>query len=295
MSWVVGLIRRAIFASISLFFLSLWIAKLHILDFWYTILALVLPLRPIGYVIRPGKPGYRGIWPAYATPGPNDSRSPCPGLNALANHGILPRNGKRLTYKQMSKAIQDAYNLSPTLGDQLTASAYQVDQGRGWIDLHDLNVLGIVQHDASLTRPDIRFCPDQGYPHPDLVDRLLACSTDGQTMTKDDWAYFSGIRRRECQDNNSEYSMAYSFLHKFFSSGNSALSQAVFGGKVADLRCWLAEERIPDGWEPKTRSSYGHTILFAQKDTVVIEFSTDETTPLNLRPARRTASKKYRY
>ena len=29
--------------------------------------------------------------------GPGDVRSPCPGLNSLANHGILPHNGKGMT------------------------------------------------------------------------------------------------------------------------------------------------------------------------------------------------------
>jgi hypothetical protein len=45
--------------------------------------------------------------------------------------GILPRHGKHITYKQMSHAIQHAYNLAPTLADQLTSSAAQLDQGRG--------------------------------------------------------------------------------------------------------------------------------------------------------------------
>ena len=30
---------------------------------------------------------------AWAPPGPGDLRGPCPGLNALANHGYFPRNG----------------------------------------------------------------------------------------------------------------------------------------------------------------------------------------------------------
>lgn len=30
---------------------------------------------------------------AYASPGAGDIRGPCPGLNAAANHGFLPRNG----------------------------------------------------------------------------------------------------------------------------------------------------------------------------------------------------------
>ena len=30
----------------------------------------------------------------YHPPGPTDQRSPCPALNTLANHGLLPRDGK---------------------------------------------------------------------------------------------------------------------------------------------------------------------------------------------------------
>lgn len=35
-------------------------------------------------------PGSGHAWQA---PGPNDLRGPCPGLNAFANHGFLPKNG----------------------------------------------------------------------------------------------------------------------------------------------------------------------------------------------------------
>lgn len=33
---------------------------------------------------------------AFIPPGAGDLRGPCPGLNALSNHGYLPRDGKRL-------------------------------------------------------------------------------------------------------------------------------------------------------------------------------------------------------
>jgi hypothetical protein len=35
---------------------------------------------------------------------------------------------------------------------------------------------------------------------------------------------------------------------------------SIFGGDVEDMRVWLAEERLPDGWEPKNREAFGHTI-----------------------------------
>jgi hypothetical protein len=39
-------------------------------------------------------------------PGSNDLRGPCPGLNAMANHGYLPRNGMS-TITQMTKASNE--------------------------------------------------------------------------------------------------------------------------------------------------------------------------------------------
>jgi hypothetical protein len=151
----------------------------------------------------------------------------------------------------MSHAIQHAYNLAPSLADQLTSSAMALDQGRGWINLHDLNAqnvsttlpassgylqqylhlspmlilmlinqcllaLQVIQHDASFTRPDIAFCPDQSYPHPDLVDDFLSHASNGKSLSLGDISYFSALRRSECKRKNGQYSVTWSFLHKFF-------------------------------------------------------------------------------
>lgn len=40
----------------------------------------------------------------YQAPGPDDSRGPCPALNALANHGILPRNGRDINLQMARDA-----------------------------------------------------------------------------------------------------------------------------------------------------------------------------------------------
>ncbi|KIO33542.1 hypothetical protein M407DRAFT_185850 [Tulasnella calospora MUT 4182] len=277
-----GILTRTLKLGFGLVPLLGFVIQLHARDTYYSLLNLALfwrPRRP-GMVIAQGKPGFGGMWPEYIAPSASDSRSPCPGLNALANHGILPRDGKKLTYKQMSQAIQHAFNLSPALGDQLTGSAYLLDQGRGWINLHDLNTLNIVQHDASFTRPDIAFCPDQSYPHAELVDRLLKASSNGTELSLEDWAYFSGLRRAECKASNGQYSMTYSFIHKFFGSGNAALLYSLFGGRVNDLEIFLKEERFPDGWEPRNREAFGHTIIQAQKTSLEIEFNINENQEL---------------
>ncbi|KAG8903528.1 hypothetical protein FRB99_003159 [Tulasnella sp. 403] len=267
--------RFYLFLVKSVIFIG-FVIQLHTRDLLYVVLALIWPSRPKGKVIAKDRAGWGGNWPHYIPPASSDSRSPCPGLNTLANHGILPRDGKAVTYQQLIDGIQHAYNLSPTLAEQLTASARLLDQGRGHIDLHDLNALNVIQHDASFSRPDIAFYSDQGVPHANLVQHFLDASTDGKKLTLADMAYFSGLRRAECKASNGQYSLTYSFVHKFFGSGNAALMYAIFGGIVEDLRIFLSEERIPDGWEPKNRHHFGFPILFAQIDSLNVEFNINE-------------------
>lgn len=44
-------------------------------------------LLPEGRVVPEGRPGAQGLWPEFIPPEETDSRSPCPALNAMANHG----------------------------------------------------------------------------------------------------------------------------------------------------------------------------------------------------------------
>ncbi|KAF2996809.1 hypothetical protein E8E13_001732 [Curvularia kusanoi] len=46
----------------------------------------------------------------YIAPGPNDLRGPCPGLNVMANHGYLPRNGMS-TILQMTTASTEVFGM----------------------------------------------------------------------------------------------------------------------------------------------------------------------------------------
>ncbi|EEB97921.1 hypothetical protein MPER_02663, partial [Moniliophthora perniciosa FA553] len=44
-------------------------------------------------------------------PGPDDARGPCPGLNTLANHGFLPRDGKNITIPIVLQGAVDGFNV----------------------------------------------------------------------------------------------------------------------------------------------------------------------------------------
>ncbi|PPQ79175.1 hypothetical protein CVT25_002798 [Psilocybe cyanescens] len=52
------------------------------------------------------------------------SRSPCPALNALANHGFISRRGRRLSFFEVVGAIVLVYNLSYPLACLLTLAGF---------------------------------------------------------------------------------------------------------------------------------------------------------------------------
>ncbi|KAJ6460606.1 Chloroperoxidase [Mycena sanguinolenta] len=57
----------------------------------------------------------------FIAPGPNDQRGPCPGMNTLANHGYIPRNGIA-TFEEITLAMVEAYNLDINFGAFLVAA-----------------------------------------------------------------------------------------------------------------------------------------------------------------------------
>ncbi|KAG6908128.1 hypothetical protein DXG01_006097 [Tephrocybe rancida] len=60
----------------------------------------------------------------FIPPTPGYSRSPCPALNALANHGYIPRNGTRIPFWTLLTAVRHVYNLSLPLSLVLTTVGF---------------------------------------------------------------------------------------------------------------------------------------------------------------------------
>ncbi|KIY42984.1 Cloroperoxidase, partial [Fistulina hepatica ATCC 64428] len=228
-------------------------------------------------------PSTRGEWPPYVAPKEGDSRCSCPALNAMANHGILPHDGKNISFAELSDKIHATYNIStsfcwfvPNFAARMLGRNYTTDR----LDLADLDLHNGVEHDASLTREDAALQPIQGPPCLPLVESLLA-SASGTTssttrkktaeaennaadvdaervLTINDIALFSAKRRLAAKATNPDYSL--SFNHKLFGASNSGLLLCIFGGRVEDLRPFLVEERLRDGWEPVNHSRKGMTM-----------------------------------
>ncbi|KAH6906949.1 Chloroperoxidase [Coprinopsis sp. MPI-PUGE-AT-0042] len=117
----------------------------------------------------------------YLEPKEGDIRGPCPGLNTLANHGWLPRDGVA-SPSQMIIAVQEGFNMETNLARTTTYAAHLLD-GNPLTDLISIGhktpktgpdppapaiVGGLSNHgtfegDASLTRADTFWGEDHAF------------------------------------------------------------------------------------------------------------------------------------
>ncbi|KAG6997382.1 putative sterigmatocystin biosynthesis peroxidase stcC [Fusarium oxysporum f. sp. conglutinans] len=92
-------------------------------------------------------------------------RSPCPGLNALANHGYLPRDGANINYDMINHAAQAAYHFEDGFYIDAVNMVFQLDisttsRPNETFHLRDLAQHDQIEVDGSLTRNDIFFGDD---------------------------------------------------------------------------------------------------------------------------------------
>jgi len=136
--------------------------------------------RKIGCVTPKGHPGEGGSWPEYIPPRDGDSRCACPALNALANHGLIPRDGRNISFRELSAQIRSTYNVSPSFSvyiPRYIAKVLNRSYNTGRVDLSDIDVHNGIEHDASLVRRDAFHEFHQGKPDGALVAALLTCAT----------------------------------------------------------------------------------------------------------------------
>lgn len=100
----------------------------------------------------------------WAPPGPGDVRGPCPAMNSMANHHIIPHNGKNLTVSLVAEALAGTFNLSPEMGTIVAGIGLNTapDPSLGYFQLDHLNKHNAFEHDASLSRVDFAFSGEEG-------------------------------------------------------------------------------------------------------------------------------------
>ncbi|KAF7586686.1 hypothetical protein BBP40_008492 [Aspergillus hancockii] len=191
----------------------------------------------------------------WAPPGHNDVRSPCPVLNALANHDVLQHDGKDISQQDTIQALDLALNVDRGLSEILFAMALETNPtpNATTFSLDDLDRHNIIEHDGSLSRGDFysgdnhsfnqtTFDEARSYWTQPIIDlhagakaRLARINTSKSTNPTFD---LSGLRLR-------------------FSYAQTATYILVFGDRVSGTvnRSWVEyvfeNERLPVelGWD----------------------------------------------
>lgn len=183
-----------------------------------------------------------------------DVRSPCPALNALANHGYLPRDGKNIGPLDLVRALKNGYHLSTVLACILSfGSMFLLGQFRS-VSLSDLARHNMIEHNASLVHRDDNNGAEYA---PTKVDKklLAALCADGgkivpDNITLEDAARIRVKREAECGKLDG--------VHSEIARGEIVIAIGVLGGKdaskngvkISALHEWMQHERMPVGWKP---------------------------------------------
>ncbi|KAF7304532.1 HEME-HALOPEROXIDASE domain-containing protein [Mycena chlorophos] len=118
----------------------------------------------------------------YQKPGPNDQRSPCPGLNSLANHGYLPRNGQNITVPQILNAALEGFNYdwAVLLLAAKNGLLTRTDKGSETnMSLEPLVLHNLIERDASLSRDDYRNGTGDNLHFNETIYSFMANSNPG--------------------------------------------------------------------------------------------------------------------
>jgi len=239
--------------------LNLWDSFAHFFQVTFTIIwDTGLTLYNL---ITPNKRAVPTTWPEYVPRKETDSRSPCPAFNALANHGIFPHDGRNITFKQMARACHQHFNFAPSFCffvcdfmARILRRNYRTDR----LDLGDMCCHNGIEHDGSITRHDTFHQRDQSIPAEDLINNILAASKDGKKLTAADLSRVLTERRGQAAATNGQFSL--DTFHSLFGASNASTLLTILGGEVADIKPFLLEERLPQGWTSKVRTRMGLTM-----------------------------------
>ncbi|KAF8519981.1 Cloroperoxidase [Hysterangium stoloniferum] len=198
---------------------------------------------------------------AFHPPTEGDIRGPCPALNALANHGYLPRSGRDITPQDLLTALQhpNTYRISAPLSWVLVYGGLFLIGNLGFkikpITLHELARHNCIEHDASVvhlnTNPGHKFAPIE-------TNQVLL----KDFLKPDSIAIEHVVQRRvELED-----ASPLDALHQEIARGEWALVLDIFGKKSKEkiatrfLQTWLKDNRFSEGWMPTHQQTLFATV-----------------------------------
>ncbi|KUJ06331.1 Cloroperoxidase [Mollisia scopiformis] len=216
-------------------------------------------------------------WSKWEPAGEGDVRSPCPMINALANHHILPHSGKKITKAMAVEALTSSLNLDSGIANVFASVAVTAnpDHSAHSFDLDQVDKHGLIEHDVSLSRNDIAFGDNHSF-NSELWEEVMktygdATETSFASVSK---ARYGRVAASKQAHADAKKDFQYGIKEFILSYGESALFLGILGspkdGKIPleYLRVLFQEERVPykEGWrrldKPLTQMDMNH-IIFA--------------------------------
>jgi len=209
---------------------------------------------------------------------PGALRTPCPVLNALANHGYIPRDGRDMTSAQLSAAFR-YLGFGPDTTSFLVGGAFKVhaddppagsstsrlglrdadeinSNGTPVLNLNQIGRPHAVEHDVSITRQD-RELGNCIILQPQLLQAFLACPANGHAFTSSDIGRFR--RERYDQQKRDNAQLDFDPAKHQLACGEIGAFQGIFGKglsysiPIAYVKAMFEDERLPfeEGWTPR--------------------------------------------
>ncbi|KAI9051161.1 hypothetical protein LZ554_005263 [Drepanopeziza brunnea f. sp. 'monogermtubi'] len=198
----------------------------------------------------------------WTAPGPNDLRSPCPGLNSLANHGFLPHDGRGMTIPILVKGLKEGLNVgadfSTAIGQAGMLSAVPGNALATSFTLRDIRRHNFpIEHDASLSRADFYLDGGDNWTFNQTVWESVLAYFEGMTETSIRVASAAKYNRVKTEAARDEM-FTYTPQQFALSYGETALYLSTMGdpitgvARVEYVKVLFEQERLPynEGWRP---------------------------------------------
>nr|GAT45165.1 predicted protein [Mycena chlorophos] len=211
----------------------------------------------------------------WIAPGPDDQRSPCPGLNTLANHGYLPHNGQNFTIKDVLDAAQEAFNvhwdaiLVAAKFGLLTRNDLGSEEN---MSLGPLLIHALIEHDASISRQDVGDGTGDALHFNETLFSVLANSNPGVDYYNATSA--GAVQYARLQDSKENNPYLLNTQREFvLRTRESGLYLSIFGDPLTGVapkefvNIFFREERLPieEGWSKPTTLINSTTLMPIEK------------------------------
>ncbi|KAK7451221.1 hypothetical protein VKT23_012559 [Stygiomarasmius scandens] len=202
---------------------------------------------------------------AWIAPGPNDLRGPCPGLNTLANHGYLPRDGRGLNVSIILEAGFNGYHMQPEILMLAAKASLLTSDDPVSFTLDDIKLHGHIEHDASVSRADFALGDNARFN--ETIFTTLANSNPGVDFYNTTSAgQVQQMRLADSQATNPN--LTNTDKEFFIRSAESAFYLSVMGDPLTGVapkefvQIFFREERLPiaEGWKRSETPLNGSTV-----------------------------------